>query len=210
MDDVFVEGIRGISKVDLDYALELGYRIKLLAIIKRDGEKMEARVHPTLVSLDNMLASVNGVFNAVMVNSDLADCGMYYGRGAGRMPTASTVLGDICDIARNLAVGTPHRIPAIPGAGKAVEFKSISEIVSRYYLRLSIVDEPGVLSRLTDILATHEISVESAMEKGSVTDGHVTAVIVTHETRETEIDVAVAGIEALDVVQGEVIRIRAL
>ncbi len=145
-----------------------------------------------------------------MVNSDLADCGMYYGRGAGRMPTASTVLGDICDIARNLAVGTPHRIPAIPGAGKAVEFKSISEIVSGYYLRLSIVDNQGALAQITDILAAHEINVESAMETSAATDGHVAADIVKQETSETELDAAVAELEALEVVQGEVIRIRAL
>ncbi len=210
MADVHVEGVRGISKVDLDYALELGYRIKLLAIIKRGGDKMEARVHPTLVPLDNMLASVNGVFNAVMVNSDLADCGMYYGRGAGRLPTASTVLGDVCDIARNLASGSSHRIAAIPGSGKAVEFSSISEIVSCYYLRLTIKDAPGVLAQITDILAGHKISVESAMEKGAVADGKIAAVIVTHEAQETDIDVAMGEIEALDVVEGDVIKIRAL
>ncbi len=209
MDDVHVEGIRGISKVDLDYALELGYRVKLLAIIKR-GARMEARVHPTLVPMDNMLASVNGVFNAVMVNSDLADCGMYYGRGAGRLPTASTVLGDICDIARNLAVGSSLRMAAIPGSGKAVEFSSISEIVSCYYLRLTIKDEPGVLAQVTDILASHKISVKSAMEKGAVTDGQIAAVILTHEAQETDVNAAVSEIEALDVVRGEVIKIRAL
>jgi len=204
MDAVFVEGIRGISKIDLDYALELGCRIKLLAIIKC-GERMEARVHPTLVPMDNMLASVNGVFNAVMVNSDLADCGMYYGRGAGRLPTASTVLGDICDIARNMAAGSSHRIAAIPGSGKAVEFSSISEIVSRYYLRLAIKDEPGVLAQVTDILGAHKIGTESALQKGAVA-----AVIVTDEVCEADINVAMSEIEALDAVEGEVIKIRAL
>jgi homoserine dehydrogenase len=208
MDAVHVEGIRGLDKADLDYALEFGYRIKLLAVIKRDGDEAEVRVHPTLVPLDHMLASVSGVFNAVMVDSDLADRTLYYGRGAGRLPTASTVLGDIADVARNIAVGAPHRVPAVPRTGETLAVKPVSEVRSRYYLRLMPSDQSGVLATLTGILGSHDISIESVLQKGEPVDGHVPVVIITHESQEASVNAALQEINALDVVSGDTVRLR--
>jgi homoserine dehydrogenase len=208
MESIHVEGIRGLSKVDLDYALEFGYRIKLLAIVKRDGEEIEVRVHPTLIPLDNMMASVNGVFNAVMVNSDLADQTLYYGSGAGRLPTASTVLGDIADIARNQAVDASHRISAVPSTGETLSVKPVSDARSRYYLRLMPADKPGVLAQFTGILGAHDISIESVLQKGKSIDGHVPVVIITHEALESDMDAAIQEIGALDSVMAGAIRLR--
>jgi homoserine dehydrogenase len=208
MSSVSVEGIRGLSKVDLDYALEFGYRIKLLAIIKRDGDQIEVRVHPTLVPLDHMLASVSGVFNAVMVQSDLADKTLYYGSGAGRLPTASTVLGDIADIARNQAADATHRISALPPTGETLPVKPISGSRSRYYLRLMPADNPGVLAQLTGILGAHGISIESVLQKGASVDGHVPVVIITHEALESDMNEAIKEIDALEAVLAGVVRLR--
>ena len=208
LSTVHVEGIRGLDKVDLDYALEFGYRIKLLAVIKRDGDQIEVRVHPTLVPLDHMLASVSGVFNAVMVDCDLADRTLYYGRGAGRLPTASTVLADIADIARNLAMDAAHRVPAVPRTGEVLAVKPISGIRSRYYLRLMPADKPGVLAQFTGILGAHGISIDSVLQKGSSVNGHVPVVILTHEALESDVDAAMCEIDALDVVDAGIIRLR--
>jgi len=208
MASVHVEGIRGLDKVDLDYALGFGYRIKLLAVIKRDGDQVEVRVHPTLVPLDHMLASVSGVFNAVMVNSDLATQTLYYGRGAGRLPTASTVLGDIADVARNLAMDASHRVPAVPRTGETLSIKPMSGVHSRYYLRLMPADKPGVLAQFTGILGAHGISIESVLQKGASVQGHVPVVIITHEALEADIDAAIREIDALDSVLAGTIRLR--
>ncbi len=208
MESVYVEGIRGLSKTDLDYALELGYRIKLLAIIKRDGGEVEVRVHPTLVPLDHMLASVNGVFNAVMVDSDLAAQTLYYGSGAGRLPTASTVLADVADIARNQAVAASNRISAVPCTGETLSVKPISGVRTRYYLRLMPADKPGVLAQFTGILGAHGISIESVLQKGESVDGHVPVVIITHEALESDMVAAIKEIDALDAVLTGAVRLR--
>jgi homoserine dehydrogenase len=208
MASVHVEGIRGLEKADMEYALQFGYRIKLLAVIKRDGPQVEVRVHPTLVPLDHMLASVSGVFNAVMVDSDLAGRTLYYGSGAGRLPTASTVLGDIGDIARNLAMDSAHRVPALPKTGETVTVKPISEVRSRYYLRLMPADKPGVLAQFTGILGAHGISIDSVLQKGSSVDGHVPVVILTHEALESDVDAALREIDALEVVRAGSVRLR--
>jgi len=207
-DAAYVEGIRGLDMADLNYALEFGYRIKLLAVIKRDGNQVEVRVHPTLVPLDHMLASVSGVFNAVMVNSDLADHTLYYGRGAGRLPTASTVLGDVADVMRNLAMSAPHRVPAVPGTGETLTVKPMEQVRSRYYLRLMPADKPGVMAKFTSILGARGISIESVLQKGAAEDGHVPVVIITHEALEADVNAAIEEIDALDVVRAGTVRLR--
>ncbi len=207
-DAVYVEGIRGLDMTDLEHALEFGYRIKLLAVIKRDGDQVEVRVHPTLVPLDHVLASVSGVFNAVMVNSDLADRTLYYGRGAGKLPTASTVLGDVADVMRNLARDAAHRIPAVPRTGETLSVKPMSDVRSRYYLRLMPVDKPGVMADFTGILGAHGISIESVLQKGSGKDGYVPVVIITHEALESDVNKAIEEIDALDVVRPGTVRLR--
>ncbi len=207
-DAVYVEGIRGLDMSDLEHALEFGYRIKLLAVIKRDGDQVEVRVHPTLVPLDHMLASVSGVFNAVMVDSDLADRTLYYGRGAGRAPTASTVLSDVADVMRNLAKSAQHRVPAVPSTGENLPVKPMQDVQSRYYLRLMPADKPGVLAQFTGILGEHGISIESVLQKGSARDGHVPVVLITHEAREADVTKAIEKIDALDVVRAGTVRLR--
>lgn len=197
LDAVSVEGIRGLAPMDLEFASRFGYRIKLLAVIKRDGAAMEVRVHPTLVPMQHMLASVDGVFNAVMVDSDLADRTLYYGRGAGRLPTASTVLGDIADVARNLAVGASHRLPAVPRTGETLNVKPMDDIRSRYYLRMMPMDRPGVLAQFAGILGEHNISIESVLQQGESVDAHVPLVIITHQAVESELVGAIQEIEAL-------------
>lgn len=205
---VHVEGIRGIEKADIDYAAGFGYRIKLLAMIRRDGDAVEVRVHPTLVPVGDVLASVSGVFNAVMVESDLADRTLYYGRGAGRLPTASTVLGDVADVARNLAKDASLRVPALPPTGEKLPVKPMAEVRSRYYLRLCMLDQPGVFAQVTGVLGARGISIESVLQKGTSAEGLSPVVIMTHEAREADLDAALAGINTLQAIRGEAVRLR--
>jgi homoserine dehydrogenase len=205
---VHVEGIRGLDKMDIDYAAGFGYRIKLLAVIQRDGDAVEVRVHPTLVPADAMLSSVNGVFNAVMVESDLADRTLYYGRGAGRLPTASTVLGDVVDVARNLAGHASLRVPACPPTGETLSLKPMADIRTRYYLRLCMVDQPGVFSKVAGVLGDRGISIKSVLQKGTNSEGLSPVVIMTHEAREADMDAALEGIDALQAIHGQIIRLR--
>ncbi len=206
--DVHVEGIRGLEAMDIAYAAGFGYRIKLLAVIRRDGAQVEVRVHPTLVPADAMLAAVHGVFNAVMVESDLADQTLYYGRGAGRLPTASTVLADVADVARNLAKGARHRVPALPATGETLTIKPVENICSRYYLRLCVVDQPGVLAQVAGILGALGISIESVLQKSATEEGLSPLVILTHEAREAQMNKAMKGINALDAVRKPTVRLR--
>ncbi len=209
MREVSVEGIRGISDTDMRNALDQGYRIKLLAVIKRTEAGIELRVHPTLVPLSHMLASVHGVHNAVMVHSDLADNTLYYGRGAGRMPTASTVLGDVADLARNFAVKARHRVPAIAPIGEQIRIRPIADIESRYYLRFSVRDQAGMLACITKILGDHRISIASVLQKDQgAGDEYVPLVITTHAANERAVTTAIAQIDALNAVRAGTVRLR--
>jgi homoserine dehydrogenase len=212
--DVSVEGIRGLAGADIRYAADLGYRIKLLAVIRAgedaDGrrESVEVRVHPTLVPAGHVLASVSGVYNAVMVRSDLAGDTLYYGHGAGREPTASTVIGDICDVARNLAGGALGRVPALAETRNPPALKPVCDIRTRYYLRLTVEDEPGVLARFARILGEHGISIASVLQKEATTSGRVPVVILTHEALESEIAEAMRKIDKTDIAQAPSVRLR--
>ncbi|MDP6490590.1 MAG: homoserine dehydrogenase [Kiritimatiellia bacterium] len=208
MDAVFVDGIRGLSDLDIGYAHDLGYRVKLLAVIKSDNGSVEIRVHPSLVPLDSMLGSVSGVFNAVLVSGDMTGDTLYYGRGAGADPTASTVLGDVVDVVRNLESGSAHRIAAIPESGDEVRIRPMSEITTRYYVRLCLKDQPGVMAQITSILGEHQISLASALQKDEPENDHVPVVYITHEAVEAEMDAALKEIAALDCVSGEPVLLR--
>ena len=208
MEAVFVEGIRGLSALDIGYAHDLGYRVKLLAVIRSEAGAVEIRVHPSLVPLDSMLGSVSGVFNALLVNGDMTGDTLYYGRGAGADPTASTVLGDVLDVVRNLESGSAHRIPAIPESGDAIQLRPMPEITTRYYLRLCLKDEPGVLSMITNILGRHQISLASALQKDEPEDNHVPVVFMTHAAKEAEVDAALQEIAVLECVAREPVRLR--
>ena len=191
-----VQGIRGVvGSRDIAEAKALGYRVKLLAVLKGGDDGLELRVAPTLVPESGMLGSVSGVFNAAMVKSDLDDWTLYYGRGAGRLPTASTVIGDIADVARALAAGT-HRPFAMPVSARPVRVKPLGECRSKFYVRLALRDAPGSLSAATASFAAHGVSIRSAVQRGAGEDGFATVVVLTHETSRAALDAALAGVAA--------------
>jgi homoserine dehydrogenase len=209
MDRIHVEGIRGLAKADIENACGLGYRVKLLAVVKADGDRIEVRVHPTLVPMDHMLASVMGVYNAVVVEGDIVGQTVYYGRGAGRLPTASAVISDIAEVARRLTErqgGERHRA-ARPA--DAVTFKPMGEVESRYYLRLALQDKPGVLGQVATVLGRHGISLASVLQKEPAHGGRqVPVVILTHRAVEKNLDAALAELEAGQSVGPKSIRLR--
>ena len=209
-DDIHTEGISDISKPDIEYAKELGYKIKLLAIAKKSGNEIEARVNPSMIPEGALLSNVEGVLNAVYITGDAIGPTMYYGPGAGTMPTASAVVGDLVELARDIMKGISSRVPPLAFQTlKDVKIRDIGDIVSTYYLRFSIVDHPGVLSNISGILGEHNISISSVIQKGRDTKKAVPLVIVTHEAQEKNLRHALKKIDELDTVMDEtkVIRI---
>ena len=196
-DAVHIEGIRRVSALDITFAEELGYRIKLLGIARRTADGVETRVHPAMVDKNALLASVEGVFNAVLIDGDFAGSVFLQGRGAGAGPTASAVVADLIDIARG------NGIPVWGTAQSALSPSQpvpISQHTGAYYLRLMVVDQPGVLAEVTAILRDHHISLESMLQHGRKPGEAVPIVLVTHETVEAAIGAAISRIAALDVV----------
>ncbi len=211
LKDVYTEGISHITPLDIEFAGQFGYRIKLLAISKYKGDSVEARVHPTMIPFDNMLSNVNANLNAVTICGDAVEDILLYGRGAGMMPTASAVLGDLADIGRNLITGATGRVPLLSYQMKnirPVPVLPISEIVTHYYLRFSALDRPGVLSKISGILGKNQISIKTAYQKGRKTNGSVPLVMLTHSAREADVIQALNEIEALDVVSSRPALIR--
>ncbi len=206
MAAVHVEGIRTLAKVDIDYARVLGYRVKLLGVVKAEPDGIDVRVHPTLIPANHMLSSVNGVFNAVMVDGDIAGQTVYFGRGAGRLPTASAVVSDLADLAVTMAAGAPFP-PTLPHdlPGRCL---NIGEISSRYYLRISLLDKPGVMGALTTVLGNHGISIASVVQKETHAGRNVPVIIVTHRAREADMNIALAEIDARPFVGAKTIRLR--
>ena len=205
MDDVYTEGIRGLSPEDIEHARELGYRIKLLGIMKRENGSIDVRVHPTLVPMDHMLAKVDGVFNAVLVHGDVVGETMYYGRGAGQAPTASAVVADIVDIARNLASESVNRLAAQQTQQNPPAIRPLEEISARYYLRLSLLDQPGTLAAVTEVLGSREISIASVIQKTGHEGGFVTAIILTRTSPIKNVKAAIADLESMEVVGSDII-----
>ena len=200
-DRIHVEGIRQIDASDIEYARELGYRIKLLAIAKQRNGEMEARVHPALIPEDNMLAAVGGVHNAVYIVGDAVGSLMFYGRGAGQMPTASAVVSDIAEIARGLLHDpTARGIPPPPISDVEAKIKDMAAVRSCYYLRIMAIDKPGVLSRVTGILGSNNISLVSVIQKGREEQSAVPIVMMTHEAVEGDMQRSLLAIDQLDVV----------
>ncbi len=191
---VHVEGIRRVSALDISFAEELGYRIKLLGIARQLADGVEVRVHPAMVPRRNLLAAVDGVFNAVLVDGDAVGQVFLQGRGAGAGPTASAVVADLIDIARGV------RMPMLGAADGALASGGripISEHVGAYYLRLMVVDQPGVLADVTAVLRDHGISLESMLQHGRAPGEAVPIVLVTHETKEAAVAAAMQRIAAL-------------
>ena len=213
LDQVQVEGIRNLDGMDVRYAADFGYRIKLLAVVARDGDEVEVGVHPTLVPTDHILASVNGVFNAAMVRGDLVGDTMFYGRGAGRLPTASTVIGDIGDIARNMAHGEVRYARAVPtyGEGKT-KLRASGDIVSRFYLRFLVADKAGSLGTMAAILGQHGVSISAATQKhaqGTET-GYVPVVMLTHPAPAKALEAALKEIDEAGILSEPPVRLRML
>lgn len=211
LPNVYIEGISKITPLDVEFAEHFGYRIKLLAISKRKGNSIEARVHPTMIPFDNLLSNVNGTVNAIMVSGDAVGDIMLYGRGAGMMPTASAVISDAVDIARNLMTGTTGRVPALSFQRDHVQdikIMPMDEIVTHYYFRFLALDRPGVLSKISGILGSHDISIQSMQQKGRKTDGSVPVVMVSHQAKEADVQKAITEIDQLNVVGEKTVLIR--
>jgi len=211
-DKAYVEGITKLDALDILYAEQLGYRIKLLGITRRMPNGIELRVHPALIPASRLIANVEGAMNAVLVNSDAVGQTLYYGKGAGSEPTASAVIADLVDIARVESVDAEHRVPHLafqPDAMNNTPILPMSEVTTSYYLRLKVRDQPGVLADITRILADLKISIDAFLQK-EPPEGEtlVDIIILTHRTQEKNIDSAIGKIEKIETVMGKVTRIR--
>ena len=211
LKDIYTEGITRITPMDIEFARQFGYRIKLLAISRNNGDSVDARVHPAMISDGNLLSNVNGSLNAVAVTGDAVEDIVLYGHGAGMMPTASAVISDLADIARNRLSGIKNRIPPLsfqPDHIQEVPIMPIDEISTNYYCRFSAVDSPGVLSKISGVLGNHDISIRTVHQKGRKTKGSVPLVMLTHLAKEADIQAALAEIDGIDVVNEKTIIIR--
>ena len=210
-NDIYIEGISKITPMDIDFANQFGYRIKLLAISKNRGKEVEARVHPAMIPFDNQLSNVNGPLNAITISGDAIGDMMLYGLGAGMMPTASVVVGDIVDLARNLLSGTRGRIPLLSYQMESIRkipIMPVDDIFTNYYFRFSAADRPGVLSKISGILGNRGISIKSVHQKGRKSTGSVPIVILTHLAKERDVKMALSEIETLDIVNDKPALIR--
>jgi homoserine dehydrogenase len=209
---VYTEGITRLTTQDVEYAEELGYRIKHLGVAKHSADGVELRVHPTLIPEGRLLANVNGVKNAVLVEGDAVGPTLYYGAGAGAEPTASAVVADIVDLARELSAGQFCRVPALGVATadlKALPVLPMEQVVTPWYLRIIAEDKPGVLSSIASIFSDHGISMEALIQKPPAEgETRVPLIVLTSRASQGSMDVAVATIEALESISGEVARIR--
>jgi homoserine dehydrogenase len=211
-DKVYMEGIIQIMPEDIQYANELGYKIKHLGITKRTEKGIELRVHPTFIPNKRLLANVDGVMNAIQVESDALGASLYYGAGAGALPTGSAIVADLVDVTRTLTTDPGNRVPHLafqPNALVDLPIVPIEEIETCYYLRLSALDKLGVLAKVTNILSEKGISIEAIIQKEPVGGAeHVSVVMLTHQVVEKQLNRAIQAIESLDSITGQVTRIR--
>jgi homoserine dehydrogenase len=211
-DKCYTEGISHITGADVEYAEELGYRIKHLGVSRRTSKGVELRVHPTLIPERRLIANVDGVMNAVLVKGDAVGPTLYYGAGAGAEPTASAVVADVVDVVRVLTADPENRVPHLafqPDALSNLPILPMEEVETAYYLRMEASDKPGVLADVTRILADMNISIEAMMQKEAADDvATVPVIILTHRITEGQMNDAISRIEALDSIQGKVTRIR--
>ncbi len=211
-DKAYTEGISRLTTADVNYAEALGYRIKHLGVARSTPSGIELRVHPTLIPADRLIANVNGVMNAVMVNGDAVGSTLFYGAGAGMEPTASSVVADLVDVVRAMTSDPENRVPHLafqPDALSAHPILPIDACESAYYLRIQAKDHPGVLAQVASILSARGINIESIMQKEAEEhDGLVPMILLTHRVVEQRIDDAIVALEALDDVVGKVVRIR--
>ena len=208
----YVEGISRLTREDIRYAEELGYRIKLLGIAKRKARGIELRVHPTLIPARRLIANVEGVMNAILIKGDAVGQTMYYGAGAGAEPTASAVIADLVDVARMLTADPEHRVPHLafqPDQLFDIPILPMGEVETSYYLRLRVYDKPGVLADITRVLADLGISIDAMIQKEPHEgEDQAEIIMLTHLTVEKNVNTAIEKIEALPVVAGKMTRIR--
>ncbi|MBW1721976.1 MAG: homoserine dehydrogenase [Deltaproteobacteria bacterium] len=208
---IYREGIDRLTPEDIRFAGEFGYCLKLLAIARNFDGSVEARVHPTMIPRDHIMANVNGVFNAIYMEGDFVGPNLYYGLGAGRNPTGSAVVSDIISLAREIKGGSNNLIPPLGHAcprGSDLIIRPVEEIRCPYYFRFSAMDQPGVLSKISGILGDHDISLYSVIQKGRKANGSVPVVMLTHEAKESSVRKAMALIDKLDVLTAKTMVIR--
>ncbi|MFQ5597185.1 MAG: homoserine dehydrogenase [Nitrospiria bacterium] len=211
LSEIYTEGVEKITPIDIAFADTFGYQVKLLAITKRVEADIEVRVHPTMISKETLLSNVNGVFNAVYIDSPALGATLYYGQGAGSLPTGSAVVSDIVDIARNIQKRSSLRVPVasfMPSSRKRLRVRPIEEIKSLYYLRFMVQDRPGVLSKISGILGAHHISISSVIQQGRKIGGDVPLVMMTHLAKERDLQSALSKIDGLDCISGATLLIR--
>jgi len=215
-DKAYIEGITKLGAADIRYAEQLGYRIKLLGIAKRQATGIELRVHPSLVPAKRLIANVEGAMNAVVVNGDAVGTTLYYGKGAGSEPTASAVIADLVDITRLHTADPQNRVPHLafqPGALSDLPILPVSEVVTSYYLRLRVADQAGVLAKVTGILADAGISIDAVLQReadevGGEGSTQTDVIILTHDTKEGTMNAAITQMQALPTVLAPITRIR--
>ncbi|WP_353570269.1 homoserine dehydrogenase [Candidatus Albibeggiatoa sp. nov. BB20] len=210
-EKVYTEGITKITREDVQYANELGYIIKHLGIAKRHKQGIELRVHPTLIPYKRLIANVDGVMNAVLVKGDAVGSTLYYGAGAGAEPTASAVVADLVDVVRALTSDPENRVPHLafqPNALSDMAVMPMEDIETSYYLRMTALDRKGVLAQVTSLLSENDISIEAIIQKQVGNADSVTIVILTHDVQEAWVNQAIQNIEALEGIEGQVMRMR--
>jgi homoserine dehydrogenase len=219
LENTYVEGIRHVSQFDIQIARELGYVVKLLAIIKSadgsDSAPVEVRVHPTLIPHRHVLASVSGAFNGVVVHGDVVGDTMFYGRGAGADATASAVIADLADAALNFKFGSKQRVPPFVAHRLNARVRTIDDVESRYYLRLTVVDRSGVIAKISKVLGDADISIASVLQReapesrpGQPPTDHVPLIFMLHTAKDRAVRDAVGEIDRLDVVKDKTVVIR--
>ncbi len=213
LDHITTEGISNIEPIDIDFAKEFGYRIKLLAISRYHGDHVEARVHPTMVPQKHMLANINGAFNAIEFIGDTVDDVLLYGPGAGMMPTGSAVAADVVDIGRNILLDAVNRVSPLsylPQNMDEPQITPMGDLQCPYYFRITALDKPGVLSKISGIFGKYNISIKSVIQKSRQKDAPVYIVINSHTACENDVQKALTEIDALDVCTSKTIKIRVL
>lgn len=210
--EIFIGGISEITPLDIQFSREFGYRIKLLAIAKMEKGKIEARVHPTMIPEGHLLSTVDGVFNAIYIKGDAVGPALFYGQGAGQMPTGSAVVSDLVELGRNvLTRSSGKRVPLLSFQEWAIEeipLKKMDDVVMPFYMRFSALDRPRVLSKISGILGKNDISISAVIQKGRQVNGVVPIVMMTHEAKEQNVHRALREINRLGVILGRTVYIR--
>ncbi len=210
-DDIYREGITDLTPDDIRFADEFGYCVKMLGIIRNLGDSFEARVHPTMIPKNHILANVNEAFNAIYVEGDFVGPGLYYGLGAGRKPTGSAIVSDIMDLAREIRMGIKRLMPPLAhteAAKTPIHIHQMRDLTSAYYFRFSALDSPGVLSKIAGILGEHSISISSVIQQGREISGSVPIVMLTHEAKENNVRKAISLIDKLEILTSKTIMVR--